>query len=414
MTGQELLKLMDANVFRSAVMDTVINEFVPPADAFVLTNAFLPFKLIDKDRMVDLINHGAFGRTYPVNLAAQHRHITIPGFEYREHTAGNWRESVEYGEDVLQKAVNPAMPTERWGEGLATTALNLLDLRLNVLIEYITSKMLIDGYYSEARHGVNYTYNPNIPPKYYVDVTSSPPWTSAGTWATAANAKPITDIIEATRLATRYGISVEAAYMSLKTALDFVNAADTQNKIKAAEMLVLRGNDPAFMVKTLTGVNCIIDERLYAEETTFSAASAVGDTTLDVVDGTEFTTGDIVTLRNSAGQEEDRTITKSGNTFTVTATTYAYAIGDRVTVYKRFLPDNYFILKGRLDDRSAPNNWLSTPSLIKANDWKNPLPGRYTWTYFQTKVPYKLEVGAGISGGPKVSRCTWMRVKTTA
>lgn len=414
MTGQELLKLMESNVFRPTVMDTIINEFAPPSDAFVLTDAFLPFKLVDKDKVMSLINHGAFGKTHPVNLGAEHKRIPIPGYEYREHTAGHWRESVEFGEDVLQKAVDPSRPTERWGEGLATSALNLLDIRLNNLIEYVTAKILIDGKYSEARHGVNYTYDPAIPVKYYKDVTASPGWTTGGTWATAANAKPINDIIEATRLGTRYGINVEAVYMSLKTALDFINAADTQNKVKSSYVMVGRNYDTKFIFESLTGLQLVIDERLYAEESRFTAASAVGDTTLDVQDASAFAAGDVITLRNASGQEEEATISSiSGNTITISAgTTYAYAIGDRVTAYKRYLPDNYFVLKGRTADRVAPNNWISTPSLIKANNWKNPLPGKYTWQHFQSKVPYKLEIGAGISGGPVVSRATWMRVKT--
>lgn len=414
MTGQELSRIMEANVFRPTVMDTIINEFTPPADAFVLTDAFLPFKLVDKDTVMSLINHGAFGKTHPVNLGAEHRRISIPGYEYRQHTAGHWRESVEFSEEVLLKAVDPAQPTSRWGEGLVTSALNLLDIRLNNLIEFVTSKILIDGKYSEARHGVNYTYDPAIPAKYYRDVTSSPGWTTGGPWTSAANAKPINDIIEASRLAARYGVNVEAVYMSLKTALDFINAADTQSKIKASPVMVGRNFDTKFIFESLTGLQLVIDERLYAEETKLTAASAVGDTTLDVQDASAFASGDVITLRNATGREEEATISSiSGNVITISAgTTNAYAIGDRVTAYKRYLPDNYFILKGRTADRVAPNNWVSTPSLIKANNWKNPLPGKYTWQYFQSKVPYLLEIGAGISGGPVVSRSTWMRVKT--
>ncbi len=413
MTGQELLKLQESNVFRPGVMDTVINEFVPPADTFLLTDAFLPFKLVDKNKVIDLIKHGAFGRTNPVNLGADHKKIGITGFGYKEHTPGHWRESVEFGEDVLQESIDPQTPQNLWGQGLATDALNLLDLRLNNLIEFLTSKIVINGKFSEARYGVNYTYDPKIPAKYFRDVTATPGWTTGGDWSVVGTAKPVNDVIEAMRLIRRYGIVPEAIVMNMKTALDFLNATDTQAKVKASFQLVAVNSNVESVFETLTGIKMILDDRLYNEETTFTVASAASDTTLDVADASEFAIGDVITLRNSLFQEEEATISNiSSNVITVGAITNAYKVGDRVTVAKNFLPDNKFVIKGAGNDRTTPNNWISTPSLVKGGTWTNPLPGRYTWTYFNVRVPYILEVGAGIDGGPKVSQSTWMTVTT--
>jgi hypothetical protein len=167
MTGQELVKLAESNVFRPTVMDTIINEFTPASNAFFLTDKFLPFKLVDNSVLIDMISNGAFGRTHPVNLGAEHRRIPTLGFSYKQHTAGHWREAVMFDEATLQEAVDPAAPLQKAGEQLAVGALNLLDVRLNNLIEYVTSKIVIEGTYSEARHGVAYTYNPNIPAKHY-------------------------------------------------------------------------------------------------------------------------------------------------------------------------------------------------------------------------------------------------------
>lgn len=414
MTGHELEKLMESNVFRSTVMDTIINEFVPAPDSFYLTDSFMPFKLVSKEKMLDLINHGAFGKTHPITLGGEHRRIPIPGYEYKEHVGAHWRESVEFGEDVLQNAINPQRPTEKWGEGLVTTSLNLLDIRLNNLIEHVTSKIIITGKYSEDRHGIKYEYDAKIPSKFMRDVSSSPGWTTGGVWTTASSAKPTQDVIESMRALSKYGIATEKVIMSLKTALDFLNADDTQAKVKASFVLVGRNSDIKYIFQTLTGMPLEIDTRVYLEESRFTAASAAADDTLEVEDASVFATGDTITLRNSTGDEEEATISSiSGNIITISAgVSNAYAIGDRVQVSRQFLPDNYYILKGRLNQRVAPNNWISTPSLIKSKSWKDPLPGRYTWKYFQTKVPYKLEIGAGISGGPKISACTWMRVKT--
>jgi len=417
MTGQDLLKLKELDIFKEPVMDAVINEFVPDANAFLLTENFLPFRLVDKSKMLDLINNGAFGRTSPVALDAQHKLISVPGHSYKEHTAGHWREAIQYGEEVLQEALDPANPRQRMGEKLATDALNILDLRLNTLIEYLTAKILINGQYSEARYGVNYTYNPNIPAKYMKDVTSSPGWTTGGTWATAGAATPIADIIGGMIAMRKYGLDPMAVFMSVQTMEMFYGATNTQNMVKASPALVEGSANRKRVFDTLTGLESQIDSRVYAEESRLTVASAASDTTIDVENASEFVAGDVVTMRNFQGSEEEKTISSiSGNIVTLTAgVTNAYAKGDRMTVYKPFLPDGYVIFKARTSSRLNANNWISTPSIVKSKDWKKPEPGRYTWSYFQgDRPPYLLEIGAGISGGPKISMPSWCRVKVIA
>lgn len=416
MTGQQLVKLMEADVFRPAVMDTVINEFPEPKNQFLLTDKFLPFREVDKDVMIDLINNGAFGRTTPINLSGEHRQIPITGHSFKEHIPGNWRESVVYGEDVLAKAVDPQMPTQKAGEKLAVMAAKLLDRRINVLIEYLTAKTIINGKYSEARFGVNYEYDPKIPSRFFRNVTSSPGWVTGGTWADRANSTPFQDVMEAKNKFADDGYVADTVTMTRKTAMDFLLSAATQAMIKASPELVGKSARVEAVFEPLTGLMLEIDDRLYSEETPFSAASAASDTTLDVESASEFAAGDVLTLKNSFNQEEQVTISSiSVNVISLTAgTVFAYAKGDRVIARKRYLPDGYFVMKGETDQAMNPNNWVSTPTLTKAESWKRQLPGRYSWTWFQERPPYILEIGAGISGGPKVSLCDWMTVRVYA
>lgn len=414
MTGQELVKMGESQVFKPVVMDTIINEFEPDSDAFYLTKKYLPFKEVRTDQFLDMIKHGGFGRTSPVNLNADHHRIAIPGQTYKSHQPGYWRESVQYGEDVLQKAVNPQKPLEKAGEHLVTEALNLLSLRLDVLIEYVTAKILADGQYSEARNGVNYTYNPKIPAKYLLSI-GSVPWTGGGVaWTTPASAKPVNDILGLKRHMAKNGMTVDEIHMTVETLELFYNAADTQAKITASPALVEGAANREFIFETLTNLKVSTDERTYAEETTFLAASPVGDTTLQVANATEFADGETIVLRNALGEEEDAVISGApvNNVITVaSAISFGYQVGDRVTVYKKYLADNDVIAHTRGSGRASANNWISTPSLVKAKSWKNPLPGRYTWTDFQKTVPYHLEIGAGIDGGPKVTKCNWARLR---
>ncbi|MBU2118665.1 MAG: hypothetical protein KJ954_13845, partial [Alphaproteobacteria bacterium] len=92
-----------------------------------------------------------------------------------------------------------------------------------------------------------------------------------------------------------------------------------------------------------------------------------------------------------------------------------FPVGSRVTISKKFLDDNKVIFHGKSNGRMAFSNWVSTPSLIKAKDFKNPIPGRYTWSTFNDRVPYWVEVGAGIHGGPMVSSGGgWLTMKIAA
>lgn len=414
MTGEEFLRLQESNVFRPDVMDSTINEFVPSGDAFKITDAFLPFKNLNKNKVLTLIKHGQFGKTSPVNLGADHKRIGMTGYGYKEQTAGHWREAVAFNEAVLQEAIDPASPQSRWGQGMVEDALNLLDLRLNNLIEFLSKEIVVNGTYSESRFGVNYTYDPKIPAKFFKNVTSTPGWTTGGTWGTYGSSTPVADVRGAKRKMQDYGFEPTAVWMNGNTLHDFNQSSDTQATIANSPALIANSADPRAIFNTLTGLVVMEDNRVYREESRLTAASAINDTTFNVEDSGFFTAGEVVTLYNSLGEEEDLTVASSAaNVVTVTTgCTLAYAAGDRMTVAKKFLPDNDFIIQTAGNQRSAPNNWISTPSLIKGSSWTNPLPGRYTWTNFNAKVPYTLEVGAGIDGGPSVAACNWMRVRT--
>jgi hypothetical protein len=222
------------------------------------------------------------------------------------------------------------------------------------------------------------------------------------------------------RLAQHYGLVVSKVIMSMNTALSWIGSAEVQAKIKASFQLVGMGNKIETVFETLIGKPLTITERLYADESKLTAVNAPGDTVINVENSSAFLVGDVCTMRNTNAQEEEVVIESiSGNAITIegngsgSGLVYTYGLNDRFTAYHRFWLDNYVGFPGSTPQlRSGSNNWISTPSLIKALSWNKQLPGRYTWMDFETKVPYKLEIGAGVSGGPKVSHCDWMVLKT--
>lgn len=437
MTGQEFLKIQDEKIFRPAVMDAIINEFEPASDSFLLTDAFMPMKDVNQDELMALVKAGAFGKTNPVALGGEHAKISMPTHYYKDMRTGYWRESVMFDEEVLQRVRKPENPDQLWGEGLVGEALNLLDIRLNTLIEYLTARTIQANGYSVARHGVNYTFNANVPTKYYLDPSASPasgfkaaPWVSGSNnnrWSDLANSRPLTDIREAVKKMADYGFQVDSMYLT-RTVAGYIedNTKDggimtfvKQNPALAGQMITAELLITA--VAGLKGITPIVDDRRYNEEFGLVMPLAAGGTVLycGQVDASAVAAGDLVTLRDTSTlTEEEHTVASvsaANGTITIDATTAAFPAGSRVTVSKKFLDDNKVIFKGKQNSRVSYANWASTPSLVKAKDWKNPQPGRYTWTTFNDKVPYWVEVGAGINGGPVVySGGGWLVLKVAS
>lgn len=424
MAGEFLVELRKLKVFKPTVMDTIVNEFAPAEDQFKLTNAFLPFQNVEKEDFLDMVKFGAFGRTYPVELGAEHRRIDLPGQLYKEGTAGYWREGMIFNEEVLQKAINPAAPMERAAGMLVTDGLNVLDLRLNNLIEYLTIQSVVNGYYVENRNGVNYEYDPNIPPYNYIDIALSAgahqiQWTgSGGVWTTAASAKPLVDIKGAVVFARSIGLNPTRIWGNDNLWSLAENATDTQSLIQKVPALVSTDitNESVFgTLSNVKGLSPVVDTRISYEEAKVAVAGAVADSTVTVDSAANIKAGDKIIIKKSDGRQMfDTVASKSGNVLTLTDSSglkYAIAVGDRVIRSRKMLPDNIFILESPRNERVTPNRWVSTPSLVKAQSWSKVLPGKYTFTYFQERVPYFLEIGAGVNGGPRITNSNWLVVK---
>jgi hypothetical protein len=436
MTGQEFLKIQDEKIFRPAVMDAIINEFEPAADSYLLTNDFMPMKDVMMDELVALIKAGAFGKTNPVALGGEHMKINMPTYYYKDIRQGYWRESILFDEEVLQRVKNPEKPDQLWGEGLIGEALNVLDIRLNTLIEYLTAQTILSpSGYTVARAGVNVAYDHNLPAKYYLRVYNTgatgfnrAPWLADtddnDKWSALTTANPLTDIRESVKKMADYGFGVDKIYMT-RTVAGYIEDNTTTSGIRS-----LIAANPAIAGQMITaellisalsglkGLQTVVDDRRYNEEFGLARPLAASGTVMYVsdVDASSCEAGDIVTLRDtSTGTEEEHTvasISATAGTITIDAVTAAFPVGTRVTVSKKFLMDDRIIFHGKTNARASYANWVSTPSLIKAKDFKNPQPGRYTWTTFNDRVPYWVEVGAGIHGGPMVySGGGWLVLK---
>lgn len=345
-----------------------------------------------------------------------------------------------FDEEVLQRVKNPEKPDQLWGEGIVGEALNVLDIRLNTLIEYLTAQTILSpSGYTVARAGVNVAYDHNLPGKYYLKTQNTAatgftnaPWISSPSdnyrWSATTTANPLTDIREAVKKMADYGFGVDKIYMT-RTVAGYIEDNTTSSGIRS-----LIAANPAIAGQMITaellisalsglkGLGVVIDDRRYNEEFGLVRPLAAAGTTLYVseVDASSCEAGDVLTLRDtSTGNEEEITVSAisatAGTISTSAGPTNAYPVGTRCTVSKKFLKDDRVVFRGKTNSRVSYANWISTPSLIKAKDFKNPTPGRYTWSTFNDRVPYWVEVGAGIHGGPMVySGGGWLVLKIAA
>jgi hypothetical protein len=427
-------------------MDAIITEFEPPEDAFRITNAFVPQKNVNDEELITLVKAGAFGMTNPVMLGGDHMKVSLPTHYYKEHRPGYWRESIMFDEEVLQRVKKPEDPQKLWGEELIGEALNVLDLRLNTLIEYLAAETVFSNGFTVAKNSVNYSYSANIPAKYYVYTglsSSKPTGYSNATWKTGAaadlwsaktTAKPLYDIREAIDFFARQGFRTSEIWMARKVAGYIednvegtgMGAGTTagagggmRNLIMSNPQLagqMITAENIVLAVSGLKGLKPVIEERRYLEETGLVLPAAAAATTIYVQDTASFTASDTVTIRSPGNlTEEDVKIESltavTGKVELASSTPLVNAVvpGDRMTVSKLFMPEALVTFRGAGNGRISYANWVSTPSLVKAKSYTNPVPGRYTWRTFNDRVPYWVEVGAGINGGPIVhSHGNWM------
>ena len=183
MKGQELITFIESlPMFQKNTMDYTFDEIKLPEDARKFSNAFMPFKNFDDESLMTRIMAAITGRTQPYEPDAAVPLVPeLPGWYYREWRGYEWRECMRFGEQVLRKIRNPDKPQEKWGQGLMALAQRALKVRMNNMIEWTAAQVILQGGFGIAEAGINYTYMPNVVPKYfYLDLAhgSGTPYSS--------------------------------------------------------------------------------------------------------------------------------------------------------------------------------------------------------------------------------------------
>ncbi len=168
----------------------------------------------------------------------------------------------------------------------------------------------------------------------------------------------------------------------------------------------------ARIIKAYAGIEYRVYDKGYFHKMKLKTAIVGGVTTSFTVDNNEgIVVGDQVTLVHSSGQRaasERVTIDVSvvGNTFTFTTPPAAnYPDGSMVRMKGRFIPDDKFIIRGRLPPGTTGGQnfaeFMSTRSSYGTGGMMNPQPGIFSKTVVDDDGdPPKTEIIMGVYGLP--------------
>jgi hypothetical protein len=418
MSGINWQRLAEDPIFRPNRIQAIIDEMPPNNDILKATSAFMPRKDIDDITVMTTIMSGPFGMTSPLgDLGSQHNYISGPRLVQYEHSVAHWREAVKLDEKTLLRLQYALLAGNRnLLEEHITKVLRMLDIRVDNRIEHSTLSTILTGSYTVNEFGVNYTYTPvNLKPYLTVDVTASPPWTSAGAWSALNTADPLTDVREFRNYLSKYGLSVTRIWMTLKVAGYLEDNAKIRDFIKNTPSApqFISVNNIFQLVEGFKGLEPVVDDRRFVDEYRIFQAVSSGATQVFFDNIDRIKVGDDMILENATGQSE-RVVVSAINaslrriTFS-SALQFSYSVGDFAKVYRRFFDDDTrVIFECSFPDGSDTANWVSVPSLASATDINNPKPGKTPWRTFVTdRNPKYIELGNGISGGPVIHRQAW-------
>jgi len=434
MIGQDLAVFMSLPMFQKQTMDKILEEIQLPGEPLRFSNAFMPLKKEDDDTLTALIWEAITGKTQPYALNANVPLIEMGGFFIREWAGYEWREGIRFGEKELTKIHNPAKPTERWGEGLIARAIMALKLRMNNMIEFTSAQTILQGGYAIAKAAINYTYKiTTVPNLCYLKldhtaftsavgmVFRKADWVSVSDdtmlWSATTTAKPLMDIAKIISYAQYIGINITDMWMPPSIADYLEQNTDVQTWMKANQQFVSQFMTKRNLIGVLPGfkgINVVIDERRYVDQSVGIADIGTSDTTIQVEDISPFTIGQDVMIISEDGKDyvfakTHASTVPSGNTITMAAAVGTAFTGKwRLQASKSYLADAYgkekFVVF-RAESIEGLHEWASMPSALgPGGSITRPTPGPGT---YRDKSPYSaqpwIEVGSAVSGGPYIA-----------
>jgi len=418
-------------IFNPNVMKGIYDVIAPLyPDSLKIQEAFFPYEEYTTDEAINYFQHNYWGKTPPTSLGADPMSIGIPSGFYKQYEFGYWGEQSVFNNKDLLQVKNPVQPYKAdgvtpnlWGEGMMTQAIMHQKYRFNTLKEAFCSALIsagtfhfygdgIDAYYP-GPGSTNYILNPH----YRLDCSvagtvTSGAWTTGGTWATKASAKPIYDINQMILyMAQKLGLQVTEIWLSRLMAQYIIDADETaqwvQRSPRLAESMLTVESGLSALNKVVgggEGLRWVIEDRTYPDRMIITSTSVASVSTSVTVDNdicVGASTTPTLMFHKKDGREALVTATNvSSNTISFTASHLPLSMepGDFIIYNKRYTDEDKVIFK---TNRSDLQKFGSLPVQTSPED--NLSPGVHLYAQEIIRKPnWHVTQGTFFQGGPVV------------
>jgi hypothetical protein len=352
---------------RLTTMNKLVSMLPPPPTMF-FSNLFST-QNYDSDTIEWDIEYGSGGMTPFVAPGAVAPAIGIDGVGEGNAKAAFYKEKMYFGEEFLNNMKKPGThATYQKAERHLAKGLRKLSHRLDRRREWMFAKMILDGNMTYLQKGgVKFTVNYGMPASHFLTLAAD------RRWGTGASRNPVEDIFDAKQvLAQDAGVgSIEFAIANSETIKKLLFDAEIQALLhKSAFGQGDLFSNTAVVLGTLLGVGTImIYDELY-EVPAYITGPVTGGATTDIPvdDASDMEIGGTLRFYDMSQWNvwEDCTIdgvdVEAGTVSVAVAPTNSYVAGqDKVTMKKKFIPDDKFVLMNTMKDGEKVAEFLAAP-----------------------------------------------------
>lgn len=321
----------------------------------------------------------------------------VPGVANYEFDAPVWRTKWLLRESDLWELRTPGEREGRYGERLITDLMNDGRMLADTTMEWAAWQMIAGSLSVDYPNASSETINYRMPA--YLTPTADPAWSDT------LNSDPLSDIQNWERTLRQTGVTPGAYVFTSQVYQYLMENARVRSVIAAqwGDRMVSMGRLP----ETLLGLPYRVYDGLYAARAYVGTAYTSGTSLVlqeagqlaSVADGDKLYLGPSTHANNPRATEQGEVASISAATITLDAAlTNDFAVGDPVTWYRYYLPEDKFVILPMSDGQRwaefgmCPSIYAMGENRIYASSER--LPG----------VPLKHEVMAGVDGAPILYR----------
>jgi hypothetical protein len=399
--------LLNNPLLQPAVVNKLIESVPMDESEYMLTN-MIPFETVEAEKVVVDVEHMLGGMTQAAVRGAESPTIDQSGVSQFEFRPAHWREKYRLTENdiaVLRK-LGTASQLERAQERIAKIV-KALRYRLENRMEWSKWQMIL-GSLTIAQSDVQFSVDYHVPTEFQP--------VPANLWDTASG-DPLSDLLDWIQLFRDE--ASEPEQMVYNTNIEKVMLQNSAIRTLRDSLFTGQSN-PGMLtrenVKMVLNAYCALPVTVYDKGywiiQKLMVAATPAATTLTLEDATGIEADDVLVIEHEnsgfAGRRNCTVQSVTGNVVTLTAAvggTVTFPVGSMVRTRKPFIPDDRFIIMGKLPPGSmGGDRWaefISTFHYYGPGGLLNPTPGTFIRVDNHEKDdPPTVDVIAGVSGLP--------------